>query len=86
MSIKVLSLNIFQVLVTYNMKFMSLEWMLLKPGKKVRPVLKIPLNSTEIKTVRIYKRCNIDFTGFYKDVMHIVAQCNTTMSYKNIVK
>lgn len=33
---------------TYSMKFMSLEWMLLKSGKRVRPVLKIPLNEIQI--------------------------------------
>jgi len=29
------------------MKFMSLEWMLLKAGKKVKPVLKIPLSEKD---------------------------------------
>lgn len=41
---------------TYSMKFMSLEWMLLKSGKKVRPVLKIPLNGEVKKRVQKTQR------------------------------
>lgn len=40
-----------EVFATHSMKFMSSEWMLLKSGKMVRPVLTIPLNRK-----RVYKR------------------------------
>lgn len=64
-----LSVKVVAVMETYSMKFMSLEWMLLKSGKKIRPVLKIPLNSKRIETVRTYSRHNRDYTSSFNGVM-----------------
>lgn len=39
-----LKVIIMSIKATYRMKYGSSEWMLLRSGKTVRPVLKIPLN------------------------------------------
>lgn len=40
----ILNVIVVNIKTTYSMKFGSSEWMLLRSGKTVRPVLKIPLN------------------------------------------
>lgn len=40
----ILKVIIMSIKATYRMKYGSSEWMLLRSGKTVRPVLKIPLN------------------------------------------
>lgn len=57
------------------MKFMSLERMLLKSGKKVMPVLKIPLKSKSIETVRTYSRYKRDYTSSCTDVTLLLILC-----------